>query len=190
MFLCINFHSVAEGNPNIDCGVDCHKIYQSAPKGGVKGVHQVGFCKSGKEGFDGCPARLLATDELRKWIDYTNANLQMQFLHTPREIQRVHQWISAVTRGIQADYPFYATKLPCVANILFQQNEMGAIFLNPAAFGELVVMVRHIEAEPVVVQFWSEIHPRIVNVSHELYVDGHYSSIPRFAVDVQSWTPL
>ena len=67
---------------------------------------------------------------------------------------------------------------------------MGAIFLNPAAFGELVVMVRHIEAEPVVVQFWSEIHPRIVNVSHELYVDGHYSSIPRFAVDVQSWTPL
>ena len=64
MFLCINFHSVAEGNPNIDCGVDCHKIYQSAPKGGVKGVHQVGFCKSGKEGFDGCPARLLATDSL------------------------------------------------------------------------------------------------------------------------------
>lgn len=64
MFLCLNFHSVAEGNPNIVCGVNCHKIYQSAPKGGVKGVHQVGFCKSGKEGFDGCPARLLATDGL------------------------------------------------------------------------------------------------------------------------------
>ncbi|MFQ8767182.1 MAG: hypothetical protein ACLR8U_12270 [Oscillospiraceae bacterium] len=95
----------------------------------------------------------------------------MQFLHTPQEIQRVHQWINAITRGIQADYPFYATTLPCVANILFQQNEMGAIFLNPAAFGELVVIVRHIEAEPVVVQFWSDIHPRIVNVSHELYVD-------------------
>ena len=95
----------------------------------------------------------------------------MQFLHTPQEIQRVHQWINAITRGIQADYPFYATTLPCVANILFQQNKMGAIFLNPAAFGELVVIVRHIEAEPVVVQFWSDIHPRIVNVSHELYVD-------------------
>lgn len=93
--------------------------------------------------------------ELRKWIDFTSANLQIQFLHTPQEIQRVHQWINAITRGIQADYPFYATTLPCVANILFQQNEMGAIFLNPAAFGELVVIVRHIEAEPVVVQFWS-----------------------------------
>ena len=114
--------------------------------------------------------------------DFTNANLQMQFLHTPQEIQRVHQWINAITRGIQADYPFYATTLPCVANILFQQNEMGAIFLNPAAFGELVVIVRHIEAEPVVVQFWSAIHPRIVNVSHELYADGHCSTAAEKAV--------
>ena len=126
--------------------------------------------------------------ELRKWIDFTNANLkinanlQMQFLHTPQEIQCVHQWINAITRGIQADYPFYATMLPRVANILFQQNEMGAIFLNPAAFGELVVIVRHIEAEPVVVQFWSDIHPRIVNVSHELYVDGHCSTAAEKAV--------
>lgn len=120
--------------------------------------------------------------ELRKWIDVTNANLQMQFLHTPQEIQRVHQWINAITRGIQADYPFYATTLPCVANILFQQNEMGAIFLNPAAFGELVVIVRHIEAEPVVVQFWSDIQPRIANVSHELYADGHYSTAAEKAV--------
>ena len=120
--------------------------------------------------------------ELRKWIDFTNANLQIQFLHTPQEIQRVHQWINAITRGIQADYPFYATALPCVANILFQQNEMGAIFLNPVAFGELVVIVRHIKAEPVVVQFWSDIHPRIANVSHELYADGHYSTAAEKAV--------
>lgn len=120
--------------------------------------------------------------ELRKWIDFTNANLHMQFLHTPQEIQRVYQWINAITRGIQADYPFYATTLPCVANILFQQNEVGAIFLNPAAFGELVVIVRHIKAEPVVVQFWSEIHPRIVNVSRELFVDGHCSAAAEKAI--------
>ena len=59
---------------------------------------------------------------------------------------------------------------------------MGAIFLNPAAFGELVVIVRHIEAEPVVVQFWAEIHPRIVNVSRELYADGHCSTAAEKAV--------
>ena len=82
----------------------------------------------------------------------------------------------------QCNYERNTSGLSFVANILFQQNEMGAIFLNPAAFGELVVIVRHIEAEPVVVQFWAEIHPRIVNVSHELYVDGHYSTAAEKAV--------
>lgn len=120
--------------------------------------------------------------ELRKWIDFTNANLQMQFLHTPQEIQRVHQWINAITRGIQADYPFYTATLPRIASILFIDNGMGAFILNQAAFGELVIIIRHIEAEPVVVQFWSDIHPRIANVSHELYADGHYSTAAEKAV--------
>lgn len=120
--------------------------------------------------------------EMRKWIDFTNANLQMQFLHTPQEIQRVHQWINAITSGIQADYPFYTATLPRIASILFIDNGMGAFILNQAAFGELVIIIRHIEAEPVVVHFWSAIHPRIVNVSHELYADGHCSTAAEKAV--------
>lgn len=120
--------------------------------------------------------------ELRRWIDITNTPLNMQFLHTHQEIQRVYQWINAITMGIQADYPFYAATLPRIASILFIDNGMGAFILNQAAFGELVIIIRHIEAEPVVVQFWSAIHPRIVNVSHELYVDGHYSTAAEKAV--------
>lgn len=91
--------------------------------------------------------------ELRKWIDFTNANLNMQFLHLPPEIQSVRRWINAMAMGIQSDYPFYAAALPRIANILFQTNGMGAAFVNPAAFGELVIIIRHIEAEPVVVRF-------------------------------------
>ena len=120
--------------------------------------------------------------ELRKWIDNTNATLNMQFLHTPPEIQSVCQWIRAIATGIQSDYPFYAATLPRIADILFQSRGMGAASLNIAAFGELVVIIRHIEAEPVVVQFWSEIHPRIVNVSRGLYVDGHCSTAAEKAV--------
>jgi len=120
--------------------------------------------------------------ELRKWIDNTNATLNMQFPRLSQEIQRVHQWINAIAAGIQTDYPFYADMLPCITNILFQGNGITPALVNPAAFGELVVIVRHIEAEPVVVRFWSEIHPRIANVSHELYVDGHYSTAAEKAV--------
>lgn len=120
--------------------------------------------------------------ELRKWIDNTNATLNMQFPRLSQEIQRVHQWINAIAAGIQTDYPFYADMLPRITNILFQGNGITPALVNPAAFGELVVIVRHIEAEPVVVRFWSEIHPRIANVSHELYVDGHYSTAAEKAV--------
>ena len=77
---------------------------------------------------------------------------------------------------------YYATTLPRIASILFIDNGMGAFILNQAAFGELVIIIRHIEAEPVVVQFWSAIHPRIVNVSHELYADGHCSTAAEKAV--------
>lgn len=45
-----------------------------------------------------------------------------------------------------------------------------------------MIIIRYIEAEPVVVQFWSEIHPRIVNVSRGLYVDGHCSTAAEKAV--------
>ena len=120
--------------------------------------------------------------ELRKWIDNTNTPLNMQFLHTHQEIQRVYQWINAITMGIQVDYPFHAATLPRIASILFIDNGIGAFILNQAAFGELVIIIRHIEAEPVVVQFWSAIHPRIVNVSHELYADGHCSTAAEKAV--------
>ena len=60
--------------------------------------------------------------ELRKWIDNTNATLNMQFPRLSQEIQRVHQWINAIAAGIQTDYPFYADMLPRITNILFRET--------------------------------------------------------------------
>ena len=40
--------------------------------------------------------------ELRKWIDNTNTPLNMQFLHTPQKIQRIHQWIGVIAKETQA----------------------------------------------------------------------------------------
>ena len=122
--------------------------------------------------------------ELRKWIDNTNANLslQLQFFRTKQEIQRVKQLIITIAAGIQGEYPFYASILPQIASILFPVNNMGTATLNPAAFGELVVIIRHIDAEPFSMRFWTAIHARITNVSYELYKDGHYASAAENAV--------
>ncbi len=122
--------------------------------------------------------------ELRKWIDNTNANmtLPMQLFHTPQEVQSVRYLISTITAGVQNEYPFYAIILPKISSILFPVNNMGAATLNPAAFGELVVIVRHIEAEPFSMRFWSAVHTRVAKVSYELYKDGHYASAAEKAV--------
>ncbi len=122
--------------------------------------------------------------ELRKWIDNTNANmtLPMQLFHTPQEVQSVRYLISAITAGVQNEYPFYAIILPKISSILFPVNNMGAATLNPAAFGELVVIIRHIEAEPFSMRFWSAVHTRVAKVSYELYKDGHYASAAEKAV--------
>ncbi len=122
--------------------------------------------------------------ELRKWIDNTNANmtLPMQLFHTPQEVQSVRYLISTITAGVQNEYPFYAIILPKISSILFPVNNMGAATLNPAAFGELVVIIRHIEAEPFSMRFWPAVHTRVAKVSYELYKDGHYASAAEKAV--------
>lgn len=108
--------------------------------------------------------------------------MQLQFFRTQQEIQIVKQLIITIAAGIQGEYPFYASILPQIASILFPVNNMGTATLNPAAFGELVVIIRHIDAEPFSMRFWTAIHARITNVSYELYKDGHYASAAENAV--------
>lgn len=121
--------------------------------------------------------------ELRKWIDNTNASLRlpMQLLHTPQEIQAVQYWISVISAGIQSEYPFYAAMLPQISSNLFRFN-LAPSSVNPAVFGELYTIICHIETEPFAMRFWPAIHTRIVNVSLELYKDGHYASAAEKAI--------
>ena len=47
--LCSDFLSVLEGEQHIVLAVDGHEVNQSAPKGCIEGVHQIGFGKGGKQ---------------------------------------------------------------------------------------------------------------------------------------------
>lgn len=122
--------------------------------------------------------------ELRKWIDTTNANMSMQFsvMHTPQEVNAVRYWIGVICKNIQDEYPFYASILPQIANILFLSSNTGVISLNSTAFGELMVIIRHIEVEPVPTPFWKTVHKRIASISAGLYEDGHYASAAEKAI--------
>lgn len=127
--------------------------------------------------------------ELRKWLDENRISLstQIPLPHSSEETKRIRHQITVLGVGIQNEHPFYALTLPDISSRLFQRNSFGVISLNSVAFGELALIIRHIEAEPVVTPFWATVHKRIFQISADLYKDGHYAAAAEKAIkDVET----
>lgn len=116
--------------------------------------------------------------ELRRWVDNVNQGFasNQPMIAAPNTPPSVKSLIGIVSNGIKDEYPLYTSTLTRVADILFVQAGYGAFAVNPIAFGELLVIIRHIQAEPVNMQAWSTIHSRISEVAFDLYHDGHFST--------------
>lgn len=128
---------------------------------------------------------------LHLWIHDMESTLQrgLQFVITDEAVIGTRQLINAIAGCIQDDYPFFASELYLIANVLFLQspNPLIPITLNSTAYGELALIEKQLSAEPINMQFWSYVHPRICNVSRSLYADGHFSSAAKNAmVEVES----
>lgn len=123
---------------------------------------------------------------LHLWIHDMEATLQrgLQFVITSEAVNGTRQLINAIASCIQKDYPFYANELYVIADVLFLQapNPLVPIALNSTAYGELVLIEKHLRLEPINMQFWNYIHPRICKVSRSLYADGHFSSAAKNAM--------
>lgn len=68
-------------------------------------------------------------------------------------------------------------ELPRVAYILFSVNPYGMFILNVAALG-----IKHIVEGPVNIRLWKNVHPRISDISKDLYREGHSDSAAGEAV--------
>lgn len=126
----------------------------------------------------------IALHELERWIKNTNAQMQsnVPIGFTNQNIQDISNLISKISEGIRDEYPFYAKMLPQITSILFPIHPYGGITINPAAFGELYIIVRHLEEEPTNIHFWASMHPRIETISKGLFDDGHYTSSAEKAI--------
>lgn len=62
--LSLDFLSVFECEPHIILAVYGYEIYQPAPEGGLKLVHQFSLCQGFEESFNLCSAGLFAADGL------------------------------------------------------------------------------------------------------------------------------
>lgn len=122
--------------------------------------------------------------ELIRWLNNTNQFLTtgMPYSALTQEAKQITNLICSVANSIRSEYPFYANELPRIAYILFIPNVYGGNSLNPSAFGEVFIICKHLENEPVDVQWWTNIHRRIIGISKELFVQGFYAAAAEKAV--------
>lgn len=121
---------------------------------------------------------------LQSWINNANNGLTMMGAVTIDIVSANNTCyqISKIADSIANEYPFYATELRCITGNLFKGSAYGMVLLNNAAFGELFVIIQHIDQEPVDMAIWREIHPHIIRVSQELFCDGYFDSAAEKAI--------
>lgn len=78
-----------------------------------------------------------------------------------------------VSHEIESVYPSISSELFRLKDYLF--NNVGQI--NGVIFGEILALLRFLcnEQGNTDINIWNMIHPRIANVSREIFEDGHYS---------------
>ncbi len=124
-------------------------------------------------------------EKLIRWAD-SICNQDLQIISTMPfnglGFQTVQTLIKSVSNAIRTDHPFHAEQLSGLSGTLFHFNRNGCAFLQPVKFGELLVILRHLQREPVPMAFWQNIHPRIREVAQGLYLDGYHASAAERAI--------
>lgn len=121
--------------------------------------------------------KLNALQELRAWVLSTDQSLSMNTnrYFTKMEIVQTKALITACADQFHKTHPFYETELRTIADRLFSACTYWGYPLNHCLFGQLYLIVKHAAAQQQN-EFWSNIHPRIVNVAQALYADGYFDS--------------
>lgn len=122
--------------------------------------------------------RINGLEELQRWV--LNAGEAMErnvpLIYQKRQVDQVANLVDQVSEAIKDIYPFYADVLPQIIRKAFVMSAMGIYSLNPVAFGELYIIVKHLREEPEDAHIWEIIHPRIAGIAKEMFLDGHYSA--------------
>lgn len=125
-------------------------------------------------------------DAIDQWLRDINNKLTMGISPTflLNDCQKMQTDLREVAKKIKHEYPFYSQTLPGIGDNLFRPDPFsyGLMALNVAAFGELFIIVQHLVREPVDMRFWQDIHPRIIEVSKELFCDGHFAAASESAI--------
>lgn len=121
---------------------------------------------------------------LLSWIDSTNRTLSCseRVMVDSASIRGIRYHIKVIAGELKEEYCFYADQLNRISDNLFRPAVNNLFIVNNAAFGELFLIIHHIDQEPENRAIWREIHPRITQVSQGLFCDGYYDSAAEKAI--------
>lgn len=121
---------------------------------------------------------------INSWINEIKAQFAMS-PGTPAYSNNYQQVINALQRiafNVRTQYPFYNQEILRICKILFSNPLAGAVWVKPIPFGEIVIIVKHITEEPLDLRFWQDIHPRIVGVAKDRFMNGFYPDASERAI--------
>ncbi len=123
---------------------------------------------------------------IRDWINDRDRQLfrNEQIIISQTERNQIIGTIQAIAKGIQHEYPFYCQELLAIQNKLFCNSPFvyGAYTIKIAVFGQLYIIIKHINIEPLNQRLWQDIHPSISKVSKDLFCDGHFPAAAEAAI--------
>ncbi len=91
------------------------------------------------------------------------------------EVTNVRKLILIVANSVHYSHPQCEAQLRRIEQNLFYLPDMYGYRINLCLFGQLFLIVHYIN-EQLQDYFWSNIHPRVVNVAQAEYVDGYFDS--------------
>lgn len=92
----------------------------------------------------------------------------------PNDITSIKNGLIRISEDIRKEFPFLSSELFTLKDKLF----LGYGTINPWVFGQIVEILKILQNGTNTQQSspWNLIHPRIAQVSKQLYLDGHFAN--------------
>ncbi|MBP3204058.1 MAG: TIGR02391 family protein [Lachnospiraceae bacterium] len=92
----------------------------------------------------------------------------------PQDIRGIKSDLTDISQDIFKNFPYYSQEMVRLRDILFFQYGN----FNSVAFGEVYTILKFLQSDSAKYSqdFWVYIHPRIINSSKGLFIDGHYAN--------------
>ena len=112
--------------------------------------------------------------QVMDWLNAVSQNNSTVVPTSGHDITAIKNGLIRISEDISKEYPFFSNELFALKDKLF----VGYGTINPWIFGQIFEILKILSNKSTTQNNnpWDLIHPRIIQVSRQLYLDGHYAN--------------